>query len=248
MKTFCGVPGVLATILIMDTSWRKSRQYWAYVGLSLVVIALTAILLPSSSAYFRPYFGSVNPLLVAIVAIVAGGASLGLLKSRGWFEILKGRASLRGMVLSAGLATVLGAAIIIADCFIRYPENINVPPPEALLFYPAIGFVAEIVFHVVPLTLLMLGLAPLEKRLGADRVIWLCIVLVAVLEPTFQVMFMGDPLSWSAAYTWIHVCAIALLQLYVFRHYDFVTMYAFRLFYYGYWHIAWGVIRLKVLF
>jgi hypothetical protein len=34
----------------------------------------------------------------------------------------------------------------------------------------------------------------------------------------------------------------------VFRRYDFVTMYSFRLFYYAYWHIAWGVIRLRVFF
>ena len=52
-------------------------------------------------------------------------------------------------------------AIIIADFFIRYPEDINVPVPEALLFYPAVGFVAEIAFHVLPLALLLFVLAPL---------------------------------------------------------------------------------------
>jgi hypothetical protein len=40
----------------------------------------------------------------------------------------------------------------------------------------------------------------------------------------------------------------AFLQLYVFRRFDFASMYAFRLVYYAYWHILWGVIRLKVLF
>ena len=61
-------------------------------------------------------------------------------------------------------------------------------------------------------------------------------------------MFERDPFSWAAAYTWVHVFAIALLQLAVFRRYDFALMYAFHLFYYAYRYIAWGVFRLDVLF
>ena len=77
---------------------------------------------------------------------------------------------------------------------------------------------------------------------------WLGILLVAVLEPTFQTLFEGKVFTWRAAYTWIHVFAMAFLQLYVFRRFDFVSMYSFRLIYYAYWHILWGVVRLKVLF
>jgi hypothetical protein len=98
------------------------------------------------------------------------------------------------------------------------------------------------------LALLLLVLNPLAGQLGRERVVWLGILIVAVLEPTFQVVFGGDAFTWGAAYTWIHVFAIAFLQLYVFRRFDFVSMYSFRLFYYAYWHILWGVIRLEVLF
>jgi hypothetical protein len=124
----------------------------------------------------------------------------------------------------------------------------NVPVPQALLFYPAIGFVAEIMFHVLPLALLLFIMHPLGGWIGKERVVWLGILLVAVLEPTFQVAFEGKPFTWGAAYTWIHVFAIALLQLAVYRRFDFISMYAFRLCYYAYWHILWGVIRLEVLF
>ena len=77
---------------------------------------------------------------------------------------------------------------------------------------------------------------------------WAGIAVVAVLEPTSPLMFTRDLFSWAAAYTWIHVFAIALLQLYVFRRYDFLSMYWFRLSYYAYWHVAWGTIPLDVLF
>ena len=149
------------------------------------------------------------------------------------------------------MASVLAVAIIIADFVIRYPEDTNVPVPEALLFYPAVGFVAEIAFHVLPLALLLLFLAPIRKKLGSDRRIWpawLAIAIAAVVEPTFQVVLPGDPFSLACAYTWVHVFAIAFLQLYMFRRYDFVSMCSFRLIYYAYWHVAWGVIRLEVLF
>jgi hypothetical protein len=231
--------------LQLDPRW----QYAAYFALSLVALIFIVILLPSSGVYFRRFFGRTNAILVVVVGSVVGAAALWVLQSSYEFVILKGRTTLRGVALSAVLATVLAVAIVVADFIIRYPQDTNVPVPQALLFYPAVGFVAEIVFHVLPLLLLLLALNPLVGHLlGRERVVWLGILLVAVLEPTFQVLFQGKAFTWGAAYTWIHVFAIAFLQLYVFRRFDFVSMYSFRLFYYAYWHILWGVIRLEVLF
>ena len=226
----------------------RRRQYAAYAALSLAVFVVTASILPSSEADFQRFLGNVDPLLVVVASSLAGAAALALLYATYGFEILKGRATLRGIGVSAMLATLLGVAIIVADLLLGYPEGINVPMPQALLFYPAIGFVAEILFHVVPLALVLLVLTPFRKRLGSDRTVWLGIFLVAALEPIFQVTFEDAPFSGIARYTLGHVFIIALLQLMVFRRYDFVSMYAFRLFYYAYWHIIWGVIRLKVLF
>jgi hypothetical protein len=237
--------------LRMDAFRRKGRQYSVYIVLSIAAIGLTALLAPSSSAYFQPYFGRINPVLVVVLASVVGGVSLVFLQTRGRFEILKGRTTLRGIGVSAWMASVLAVAIVIADFLIRYPEDTNVPVPEALLFYPSVGFVAEIAFHLLPLALLLFFLAPLCKQLGSDRRIrpvWLAIAIAAVAEPTFQVVLLGNSFSLACAYTWIHVFVIAFLQLYVFKRYDFVAMYSFRLIYYTYWHIMWGVIRLEVLF
>jgi hypothetical protein len=231
----------------MNEVMSRRRQYLTFAVLSLAALGLTAILLPSSDAYFRRFYGSADPIFVVLAATVVGAAALSLLQYRG-FEILKGRATLRGMSLSGVLATILAVAIVIADLVIRYPQDTNVPMPQALFFYPSIGFVAEIVFHVAPLAVLMLVLTPLRKRVGPDRLVWFCILFVAALEPSFQVLFEGKPLSWGLIYTWIHVFAISFFQLYVFRRYDFMSMYAFRLFYYAYWHVLWGVLRLKLLF
>ena len=36
--------------------------------------------------------------------------------------------------------------------------------------------------------------------------------------------------------------------VFMFKRYDFGSIYALRLAYYGVWHIAWGHIRLELLF
>ena len=123
------------------------------------------------------------------------------------------------------------------------------PLPQALTFYPAVGLVAEVVFHLLPLAILLPVLNLIAGRLGGERVVWLGMLLVAVSEPTFQVIAGGGNRSPGGdAYTWLHIFAIAVLQLYVFRRFDFASMYSFRLIYYAYWHILWGAIRLRVLF
>ena len=226
----------------------RTWQYATYAMIFLIALIFIIILLPSSGSFFRRFFGETNAVLVLLFTALAGAVALRLLQSRFNFVLFIGRGTSQGLIQSAGLATILAVAIVIADFFIRYPEDINVPIPQAILFYPSVGFIAEIVFHVLPLALLLIILNPLGSWVGRERVIWLAILVVAVLEPTFQILFGGEVLTWRSAFTWIHVFAIAFLQLYVFWRFDFVSMYGFRLVYYAYWHILWGTLRLDVLF
>jgi hypothetical protein len=219
-----------------------------YAALSLSMLILTALAIPSSSKYFARFYGVIHPMLVVIVATALGVESLWFLLKRADFRILTARKSGRGMAASAVMATCLGMAIILVDVLRPYPMGTNVPIPQALLVYPTIGFVAEVVFHLLPLSLFLLLLAPFERTIGNNRTVRLAIVLASKAEPTFQVIFGGESCFWAALVTWVHVFAIAFLQLHVFRRFGFGTMYVFRLIYYAYWHIAWGVIRLEVLY
>lgn len=235
---------------MMESSERTQslrRQYIFYAALWLIALAFTAVLITSTGPYFGRFFGTAHPLLVVAVGSGVGVAALWVL-SRYGFAIIKGRATLHGVGLSVVLATALAVAIVIADSVIRYPRDLNVPLPQALLFYPAVGLVAEVIFHLLPLAVLLPTLNLVAGRLGRERVVWLGILLVAVFEPTFQVVLGGTGSVWGNVYTWLHVFVIAVLQLYVFRRFDFASMYSFRLIYYTYWHILWGTIRLDVLF
>ena len=216
--------------------------------LPLVTIGFTGILSLSPGNFFQPYFGPLHPLFAVVLISVLGVASLRILSSRGWFAIFRSRESLRGVLLSTTVATLFAVAVIAVDLHIAFLYR-HVPPPESLLFYPAMAYVAEIVFHTLPLSLLLIALPSLFKALDSNRLIWWCIHFVSLLEPIFQLVgeFSKGSFSWTDAYVGLHVLAFNLLQLYVFRRYDFLSMYAFRLVYYIEWHIAWGAVRPYVL-
>ena len=60
---------------------------------------------------------------------------------------------------------------------------------------------------------------------------------------------MGDRYPVCAvAYVGLHVFLINLIQLLIFKRYDFVTMYSFRLVYYLFWHMRWGPKEMLLLF
>src|SRR5512139_3195162 len=183
------------------------RQYFIYAALCLMALAFTGVLLPSSGQYFGRFFGAVHPLLVVAVVSGVGAAALWVLAHLR-FAIVKGRATVQGIGLSAVLATALAVAVVIADLIIRYPRDLNVPLPQALLFYPVVGLAAEVVFHLLPLAVLLPALNLVTSRLGRERVVWLGILLVAAVEPTFQVLFGGTGSTWGDVYTWLHVYII----------------------------------------
>ena len=248
---------------LLNLTTIKQPQYIAFEVLTLVVFGLTATLSMSRvtfsqpymgsirvnpAGFFQPFFGSINPLLAVAVIAVVGVASLGFLQSRGWFEIFTMRETLRGMAVLLLIATLFGIEVVIAETsnIFRLPADTNVPLPWSLLFYTIIGYVAEIVFYILPLALLLTVLGPLFEKLNRPGLIWLCIFVVSLVEPIFQIRS-EQPFSLAQIYIGLHIFAISLLQLYVFRRYDFVSMYSFRLFYYMYWHIIWGYLRLQWL-
>jgi hypothetical protein len=56
--------------------------------------------------------------------------------------------------IMSGIALLFGIEVILADIgLVDYASDINIPFPKSLLFYPAIGYIVEIIFHVLPLSL-----------------------------------------------------------------------------------------------
>ena len=229
---------------------RERQQAQVYVALALGAIGLTAIIHFSGQPFFQRVIGNWNPLVAVGTASVLGFLLLSYLHSSGGFGIYR-KDNRNGLVRAAGLAAVFGVIAILADFRIVFAADINIPFPWSVMFYPAIGFFVEILFHAMPLAVLLLLLTALLKNQRRLQVVLLCIVLVALLEPVYQAQWMisnGPYPDWAVAFVALHVFLINLVQLLLFRSYDFVTMLAFRLVYYLIWHIGWGYLRLSILF
>jgi len=228
---------------------QEQSQYLIFVGLSLGVAVLVATLYSRNSLAFRPYLGGVNPLVAIALTILLGVVLLSFLLSRGWF-VIYGKENLRGLLVSSGLAALMAVGMILVDLKIVFPDDINKLFPESLLFYPSIAYVVEVLFHILPLSVLLIVLTFLSKSLSYERIIWPCILLVSLIEPIYQtILGLSTPVpALATGYVGVHIFVINLLQLLIFRRYDFMSMYSFRLVYYLLWHIVWGYVRLRLLF
>lgn len=221
------------------------RQFAIYTILWLLAAASTGLLSRSHAPLFDPYFGRIEPLLAVTIAGIAGVISLAFLNLRESFYVYRKGRCLNGVVRSAILATIFAFPIVIVDIVAGFPADLNVPLPFALPFYPAMGYVAEIVFHTIPLAILLFALNPLRKGNPDSRIIWPCVILSSFVEPIFQLSYADKPLSVANIHAAFHIYAFSLVQLYVFRRYDFVAMFSLRLVYYLHWHIVWGAVRLS---
>ncbi|HDP80292.1 MAG TPA: hypothetical protein ENN21_05555 [Spirochaetes bacterium] len=225
----------------------EGRQYRAY---GIAAAMLLALLVCSDREAYRRFMGVIPPLGAYLGAVIVGAIMLHGLKARGGFSVLKSdRAAERWSI--PALAAVFGIVIAVADAVIVFPIEMNVPWPRSLFFYPVIGFIVEVFFHLVPLGILLHAVGAALRRPVGARGIWFCLLAVSLLEPAFQgaaLYGQGRYAAGAVVFVGAHVWLINLAGLWFFRKYDFLSMYAFRLVYYLFWHILWGHLRLGLLF
>jgi len=232
----------------MELVTDERLQYLVFIGLSLGVVALAAIAYLSDPLLFQRFLGKINPLIAIVVIALLGGTLLSVLLSRGWFAIYTTEDPKRFLWLS-GLAALMAAIMILVDLKVILSEDLNILFPQSLLAYPVIAYAVEILFHALPLSVLLILLTSLSKSVTFSSIIWPCILIVSLLEPVLQLaLFVGPHPSWTVAYIGFHIFAINGIQLALFKRYDFISMYAFRLVYYAMWHILWGYVRIRLLF
>ena len=196
------------------------------------------------------YFGAVPPAIAAAFACAAGVAALAVLQRRFGFRAVRGAGAdqRRGWWAAMALTIPFMALATVADRMLGFPADINVPPPAGFAFYPAIALVAQFVLHIVPLAIVLLALTTIARRLSRQARTWLAFGLVAAVEAVFQVWsgLLDGEVTALELFVLLHVYAFGIVEFTLFRRFDFVTMYLFRLIYYGYWHLLWGYLRLQI--
>lgn len=228
---------------------RPVQLVW-FASLSAFVLIATVVVAHADAETFRRFFGSSSPVLVVSGVVVAGAVLLAFLNAQVRVAVVMpgvwGRAALVCMVGG----TVFVVPTILVDVFQPFSEDLNVGLPSALLFYPVMGFVVEIVFHLLPMAMALLVLNYVLPISDVARQFWFAAGIAAALEPAFQIWVgaASEGLTWKSVYLGGHLFLFGLAQLYVLRSFGFVHMFLFRMVYYLHWHILWGTLRLSLLF
>lgn len=232
---------------IFKSAQKEFLQYCAYFYLSGIVAVFTIAIYIISPDVFSRFTGNINPLAVLFCSFFLGIILFKYLYSRSTFTIYRNKKPITYVII-AGISLMFGIEIIAADIWIvDYPKDLNVSFPESLLFYPAIGYIVEIIFHLLPISVIIFLLASLTK-LSINKIIWISIISVAIIEPVYQIQFINQSSSITVIYTSVHVFLFSITQLMIFKRYDFISMYFFRIIFYLIWHIIWGPLRLSLLF
>lgn len=226
---------------------RHKEQYRILLGFTLIILSCLILLDHFKDSIFERFIGELNPIITGSCIAVSGFVFLSFLISKTTLSIYKKAHLKRTFGLLKWLIPILLVTLFI-DLNIVYPEDMNIPYPESLVFYPVIAFFVEIVFHILPFTILLIFLSPLFKTKNNNLLWWILIVFVSLLEPSYQVFFMETYPIWALVILWINLYLFNVLQLYVFWRCDFISMFIFRLAYYAVWHIVWGHYRLEFLF
>lgn len=228
-------------------NWREFVPFLALAG----TLAVAAFVLDRTGDQgFARFLGDLHPVLAVAIATALGAAALAALARIADFRPAAAPGARRTFVPVAVVTTAFAFAMIGADLVWRFPVDINIALPQALLLYPVMGLIAEAVFHLVPLAVLLGAAALLLRRRPGRQVIWLAMLPVALVEPVFQVSadLFEPPVAPLSVFVVVHLTAFSLIQLEVLRRYGFLALFGMRMVYYAWWHLAWGYARLELLF
>ena len=217
-----------------------------YLLISITVFIISCVLYVAKPAVYRILLGNFNPLAVVLLLAIMGYFLLDRLSAKG-FSAYKPVCFTARLPYLVG-AAFLGLGMIFVDYLAHLPEDINILFPYSLLYYPIFGYIVEVLFHMTPL-FLVFTIADRFIELDESRILYF-LMLVSVLEPVFQLGlgFSVQVPLWTTVYIGLNIFFINLFQLLSYKRLDFVSMYAFRLTYYLFWHVIWGNLRLSLFF
>jgi hypothetical protein len=214
-----------------------------FLAASIAAIALTAWQVRVDRSVFEPYFGALPPTWVMTGVVAVGALAMAHLQAATDFEVLGPGAGRDAASVIAWAVPLLAATAIGADLLLGYPEDTNVAMPDALRFYPAIAVFVEIALHLLPIAVLV---AMLGEPTGLDVTFLRIAIPVALVEAVVQAVYATS--IGTSVFSAVHLMVFGVAQVWVFWRFGFMWMLGFRLAYYSLWHLAWGLVRLELLF
>ena len=212
----------------------------AFIISVILALACAGVLSKLLDGQMLPVLGPL-PLTPAVLIMgVIGFGAIWLLEARGVAPSDPPPVSPRSVGVLLLVGFVLSIPPVLIDLAIHFPQGMNLPMPEALVFYPAIALVAEVQFHLLPLVLV-------SYVLPRDVPLTRLVLPVILFYSLGQVAFLQG-FSLQAILVLFNVGLISAVQMWAFLRHGFAGMLGVRLAFYLFWHIVWGTLRLDLLF
>lgn len=236
--------GSPVSAVVSDPTWARCERALVRTA-CCAAVASAAVLSALGSDAFEQVLGVRHPTLTTLAVVLLGYGAWSIIVRRGWIASgVEGRAGF-GVALCIGAALTL--PVVLVDLLGGFPADINAPAPDALLFYPSVALMAELVFHAAPLACGAL-LAGVWPRVAGP--VWLVALASGLaVEPALQVIWgLSESPTWANIFVGVQLLVFNGIGLWVLRRYGFLRVFAYRLSYYAIWHMAWGHVRIDVLF
>jgi uncharacterized protein YhhL (DUF1145 family) len=193
------------------------------------------------------YLGPTAPIASVAFVLISGVLCLWYLQRTERLKIFSSPIRRAGLRMAALMVVPFAIGITVIDLAHPFPEDINVALPAALAFYPAIGLIAILALHVMPFAFLLgIGRLVAGGRV-AEWWVWVSILTTASIEAVFQAVGSAGSPAVVVAYVAVSLYLFGVVELVLYRRFDYLTMFTFRMLYYAYWHVGWGALRLGVI-
>jgi hypothetical protein len=120
--------------------------------------------------------------------------------------------------------------------------SIHIPWPNSLLIYPGGAIIFDVLYYLVPITLL-LAIVKVARRWDGTppaAFFWPIGVLAALIEPVTQMgAIPGHPMARSV--TFAQDFLLNLVQVWTYRRAGWVSAVVLRVAFYMVWHVLWGL-------
>ena len=170
-------------------------------------LAVTGVAVASLDPSVQPrrFFAGVNPILAAAVICLAGTIVLERLQRRFGLCVVSIQDTGRKLLIAAGAALPFMISVTLLDRALGFPSDINVGMPSALVFYPAMGFLAQLSLHVVPFALLLWLLTIRFRSWPAGVRFWAAALPAALPEALFQMSASVEQPNWHIVWGSVRV-------------------------------------------
>jgi hypothetical protein len=226
----------------------RKLSNWIYVAIVTTMILCNVALLNQSLDLKTEGQRTMLQWPFVLFLSVWGAAGVFLARKIGFPEMWDPRVpSPRKWILPLILGAITGAGSIVFDLIRPISEvyglkSIHHPLPEGIVVYVYAALISEILFHLLPIPLMMFLFSKLLLRQKyPNAVFWIVAAFASLWESRPYVM---QPEQWNWIETGRHsVSYIAnLFEIWLFRSFGFLASLEQRLVSYSFWHILWPAI------